>query len=426
MSTSDLYPLFLELNDRRVLVVGGGSVATRRVLRLLACGARVTVVSPSITDGLRALTDSGALEWYERRFHDADADGCTLVLVAVDDVDEADRIAAVARTAGALVNVAADKDSSDFHVPALVESPPLRAALSTNGLSPATAARARETLERLFSSPAGTELASDAAGGRSAQPGSVYLVGAGPGRLDLLTVRALTLLRTADVVYYDRLVGDDILRAIPPTTERVYVGKRVGCPTRADIETLIVESAKAGRAVVRLKGGDPMMFGRGGDEMLALRRAGIPFEIVPGISALNGVPAGAHIPLTFRGVAHEVVVRSGHPMPTATPAPPFSSTNRRSETTFIYFMGVGRLAEIVEELRADGVANETPAAIIENGQRPEQRVVTAPLDEIADAASEASVEPPSLLVVGEVVAFRELDALVASLAETVSPSLGGE
>jgi uroporphyrin-III C-methyltransferase/precorrin-2 dehydrogenase/sirohydrochlorin ferrochelatase len=234
------------------------------------------------------------------------------------------------------------------------------------------------------------------AAGREA--GRVALVGAGPGDPGLLTIRARDLLAGADIVYYDRLVSDAIVSTIPPPVELVYVGKEVGCATRANVEELLVESARAGKRVVRLKGGDPLIFGRGGEEILALERAGIDYEVVPGVSALTAVPGAAGIPLTHRGVASEIVVRSGHRV----------SPERAVETTYVYFMAATRLPRIVEELRAEGLPDSTPVAIVQRGTLPEQKVLVSELGSLLDATAREAVETPALIVAGDMVKFRDL------------------
>jgi uroporphyrin-III C-methyltransferase len=244
-------------------------------------------------------------------------------------------------------------------------------------------------------------------------------VGAGPGDPGLLTLRAAALLESADVVYYDRLVSASILERIPARVEKVYVGKEVGCPARADIEALLARSAREGKRVVRLKGGDPFVFGRGGEEMLELRRAGIEFEVVPGVSALSSVPGWAGIPVTARGVADEIVVRSGHAgaagdddeadEPVGSGAASAARARRGSGTTYIYFMAVRRLAHVVEELRREGLPSSTPVAVIQKGTLPEQKVLVSDLGSLLATAEREPPESPALVVAGEVVRFAVLD-----------------
>ncbi len=437
---NELYPIFLKLKDRTAIVVGGGPVAGRRAARLVSCGARVTVISPEIVGDLEELYALEKIEWRRRAFQPADVEGAFLVFVATGDPSLVDEIRALSDRHGFLLNTAEDESRSDFHVPAVIEQNPVKVAVSTGGLSPGAAVKIRDALAGWMSLNA--ELVqSEVAAGRSSKsphaghergergegggrphskalPGWVHLVGGGPGNPELLTVRGHDLLTSADVVFYDRLISDAILGVIPKTTEKIYVGKEVGRANRANICRLLIEAARAHRAVVRLKGGDPLIFGRGGEEMLALRQAEIPFEVIPGVSALSAVPAAAHIPVTYRGVAGDVVVRSGHRLQHHR----FHAGRRRQdETTYIYFMAMSRLEHVVKELLEEGVAASTPAAIVENGTLPEQRLITTELGRLVALANRETISAPALVVVGNVVLFRELKRflpLVEAEAET--------
>ena len=408
-----LYPIYLKLADRTVLVVGGGPVAARRTARLVESGAVVTVVSPEAVAAIHDLEKLGKLRWIRRKFQVGDVDGAFLVFVATGDERLVNEVRALADDQGFLLNTAEDQARADFHVPATVELPPVSFAISTSGVSPVVAAKIRDALcdwatdRREEFDAVLAESHSDAKNTPRTQQGWVYLVGAGPGDPELLTVRARKLLDAADVVYHDRLVSDEILSSIGKRAEKVYVGKEVGQANRANISELMIRSAREGRTVVRLKGGDPLIYGRAGEEMLALRQASVGFEVVPGVSALNGVPAALHIPVTFRGVANELVVRSGHRLqpghsPTGTPT-------AGHETTYVYFMSVSRLQQITDELLAEGLSASTPAAIIQSGTLREQRIVTTELRTLASSAIENQIQAPALTVVGNVVLFRELE-----------------
>jgi uroporphyrin-III C-methyltransferase/precorrin-2 dehydrogenase/sirohydrochlorin ferrochelatase len=463
-----LYPIFLKLAHEPVLVVGGGSVAERRVGRLLDANALVTVVSPEAGSRIRDLASEGRLRWEARPFRPHDLDGMRLALVATGDAELAAHVREEGHRRGVLINCAEDEALSDYHVPALVEHAGLKLAISTSGASPGLAAKLREDLEAWLAARRAGDLgelrkkrlevrnrlradsqrrraalldlagcAADSEGtepstpwtsgwtpgapaqhpasGRAARPGTVYLVGAGPGDPGLITVRGRALLDSADVVFYDRLVGDEVLATIPASCEKVYVGKEVGCAHRANIAELLVAAARAKRRVVRLKGGDPVLFGRGGEEMLDLWRAGVDFEVVPGVSALCSVPVAAGIPVTFRGVASELVVRAGYRLRSDAPAAEETARSWDRETTFVYFMGVSRLGQIVEDLLAEGCPEALPVAIIEKGTLPGQKVVEGTLNDILSRAQVAGIEPPSLIIAGEVVRFRKPESFLALL-----------
>lgn len=454
---NELYPVFLKLKGKTAVVVGGGPVAGRRAVRLVESGARVRVVSPEVVGDIERLHALGRLEWRRREFQPGDVEGAALVLAATGDPRVLEAVRALSDRHGFLLNAAEDEGVSDFHVPAVVEQNPLKIAVSTGGLSPSAAVKIRDAIAAWMSanrpliqkelatgrrsapssgvaSPPqerhGEEEARESARQRhAAVPGWVHLVGAGPGDPSLLTVKGRDLITSADVVFYDRLVSDGILDIIPDATEKVYVGKEVGCANRANICRLLVEAAESERAVVRLKGGDPLIFGRGGEEMLALRQADIPFEVVPGVSAMNAAPAAACIPVTFRGIASEVVMRSGHRLRhnrleethrlEATEAIEAGvSTYGLRETTYIYFMAMSRLEQVVEELLAEGVEASTPAAIVENATLPGQRLVTAELGGLVELARRRKLAAPALVVVGNVVLFRELRRFLPLLEQS--------
>ena len=411
---SQLYPVFLKLEKKPVLVVGGGPVALRRIEKLLSSEASVTVVSPSVVRGLKDLIDSGKLRWIQRKFESSDLDGAALVFLAAGDPGLVEILKRETQARGIWLSSAEDESASDFHVPATLLRDDVQIAVSTGGASPLGAARLRDAIAQwLDARPelVDSAIATGRAGREASAPGcgtpgrgKVYLVGAGPGDPGLLTLRAAELLASADVVYHDRLVPDSILSRVSPRAERVYVGKEIGCAVRADIDQLLVESARAGKRVVRLKGGDPLVFGRGGEEMAALRRAGIDFEIVPGVSALNSVPAAAGIPLTIKGVSSEIVVRSGHA--TGSVEPP------RSAKTYVYFMAGTRLQEVCRELAKEGVSGRTPVAVIERGTLPGQRTFTCTLDELPRLSETHGIVTPALVVAGEVVKARDPQGLL--------------
>ena len=231
---------------------------------------------------------------------------------------------------------------------------------------------------------------------------TVYLVGAGPGDPGLITARGLELLRSCDIVIHDRLVAPELVDEAPREAVRIAHEPH----TQEEINELLVTHGRAGSRVVRLKGGDPFVFGRGGEEVLALAEAGVPFEVVPGVSALSAVPAAALIPVTHRGLSSQVTVVSGHCAGEGTP--PNYAALARAPGTLVFFMALRTLGSIVEGLMRGGKDPQTPAAVISRGTRPEQRVVVAPLEKIAEAARE--LEPPALVVIGEVVRYASLEA----------------
>jgi len=437
----NLYPLYLKLEAQPVLVIGGGPVAHRRVHRLLECDARVTVVSPDVVPEIESLHRERRLVWTARRFHPDDLAAARLAFLAVGDPALVEVVRREARRRGVFLNTAEEESSCDFHVPAVSDHKGVKLAISTAGASPTLAAALRQQMDVWLSS-VGDETLEELRRNRKAgrqhhrrdreerstgkkgavkdamvKKGTVYLVGAGPGDPGLLTMRAWQLLQQAEIVYYDRLIGEEILATIPEMTERVYVGKDLGDANRANIAALMIQAARAGRTVVRLKGGDPILFGRGGEEMLELGQANVDFEIVPGVSALCAVPGAAGIPVTYRGIASELVVRSGHRMAEAS-GPEGELTRTRNETTFVYFMAVGKIPDVVRELAAEGLSPSTPVAIVEKGTLPEEKVVIGELKNIARKARDEAVEPPALIIAGDVVAFRQPSEFLALLRST--------
>ena len=418
---SSLYPLFHKLENRRVTVVGAGSVALRRIRRLLEAGARITVISPEALEEITRLDEKGELDWKRRPYRRGDIEKANLVLTATGDRKLSENVKEEARELGILFNSAEDEGLCDFHVPGLVDAGALKLALSSDGQNPALVAAVSRQLERWLETREEPGTANAGAPARedqpAASPGKVYLVGAGPGDPGLLTVKAARLLENADLVCHDRLVSEQVLGLIPQSAEKIYVGKEVGCGREIDPVELMISAASEGRSVVRLKGGDPVLFGRGAEEMIALAGAGIDYEIVPGVSALCSVAISAGIPVTHREVASEVIIRSGHAMKDDSTDAGSDETAARG-TTFVYFMAVNQLEQVIEDLRAEGVGEETPVAIVENGTLPVERVICSELSEIVREAAAVGIRPPALILVGEVVRLRE--QLTAALEARVS------
>jgi uroporphyrin-III C-methyltransferase/precorrin-2 dehydrogenase/sirohydrochlorin ferrochelatase len=443
-----LVPFFFDLRGRRFVIVGAGRVAERRTRALLPSGAELIVVAPLGTDTFREWALEGSVEWRQRAFEPADLDGATFALIAVNSPAVAAAARDAARARAVLVCDAGDGTKCDYQFPAIAEHGDIRVAVSTSGKSPALAAAVRDQVSDLLStSPlaesldslpdrrsarrvAGPSNAGSRRAGSVANPirPRISIVGAGPGDPGLLTLRGRERIDEADVVFFDRLVGAAILDLVPPHAEKVYVGKEVGDDERPDIGALLVAAYRAGRRAVRLKGGDPGIFGRVGEELIALHRAGVEFEVVAGVSSLSAVPLAAGIPVTYRDVAQELVVRTGHlaspPASSGTDANPSSASMRPGverrargpdRTTWVYFMAVASLDAIVAELLAEGASMATPVAVIERGTRPDQKVLLAELGNVAEQASGRRIAPPALIVVGDVVRFADLDAFCRSL-----------
>ncbi|TAK48989.1 MAG: uroporphyrinogen-III C-methyltransferase [Xanthobacteraceae bacterium] len=458
----DQLPIFLNVAGRPVVVLGGGAQAARRAELALRAGGHVRVFAPKAGEDFRDIRDHAHLTVLAREPAAADVAGAALVFCASGDAAADRRLQALARRAGVPVNVADAPGLCDFIMPAIVDRAPLTIAIGTGGASPVFARLLRAKLESLipasygrlvaFASrqrePVGKRIRDATARRRfwewllegpvadrvlegreaeataemerhlaapdvtaSAPSGEVYLVGAGPGDPDLLTFRALRLMQRADVVLYDRLLGDAIMNLVRRDAERIYVGKRSKEHTLSqdEITALMIRLAREGRRVLRLKGGDPFMFGRGGEEIEHLAAAGIAFQIVPGITAANGCAAYAGIPLTHRDHAQACVFVTGHGQKDQVDVD-WKLLLQPRQTVVIY-MGLGRLAELTREFLAHGADPALPAALIENGTRANQRVLTGTLGTIADQAAAAAIKGPAIIILGTVVTLR--DKLVA-------------
>ncbi len=453
----DFLPLFLDIRARRCVIVGGGPIAARKVALVLAAGARIEVIAPAVEAELRALADSGQLVLTEREFVESDVTGAMLVIAATGTTAVNARIAATARAAGILVNVVDQPAECTVIMPSIIDRSPVVIAIGTAGTAPVLARMLRAKLEsmipqaygelarvlgslrgrvrlalpearsrrhfweRVLESPAVEllfagrraqalraieDMLSDAASAAGPR-GEVYLIGCGPGDPDLLTFRALRLMQHADVVVYDRLVGTEIVDLCRRDAERIYVGKssQRQALSQAGINELLVNLARAGKRTARLKGGDPFLFGRGGEEIEHLAAAGIHFQIVPGVTAALGCAAYAGIPLTHRDLAHSCVFVTGHRQAGGGELD-WPALVRPRQTVVVY-MGVAALGPLCEQLQKHGMHPDLPAALIERGTTAAQRVVTATVSTLADAATRASIEPPALAIIGEVVRLRE-------------------
>ena len=399
------YPLGLILTDRRVLVVGGGAVATRRVPALLAAGARVELVSPELTPALQALADAGRLMWTARRFQDSDVDGAWLVHVAVDDPEAAAEVSTAAEVRRVFCVRADDRHAATAWTPATARLGPVTVGVTAGG-DPRRAVAIRDAIRELLAA------AAVPAGGELPTGGQVVLVGGGPGDPELITVRGRRLLAAADVVVADRLAPGLLLDELRPEVELVDASKIPYGPARTqeEINRILVDRAQAGRFVVRLKGGDPFVFGRGGEEVLACAAAGIPVTVVPGVSSAIAVPAGAGIAVTHRGVAHELVIVSGHLPPGHPESLVDWNALARLRGTICVLMGLTHLEAIATTLMDGGRPAETPAAVVQDGTTSSQVVVRGSLRDIARVVREEGLRTPVVVVIGEVVHALSVNA----------------
>lgn len=469
-------PIFLRLHGEPVVVVGGGHVAARKIALLRRSGARLVVIAPQLEEELRSLVATGELRHIGEEFDERHLEDAALVVAATSSAEVNAAVSAAARRQRIPVNVVDDAQASTFIFPAVIDRSPLIVAVSSNGEAPVLARRIREQLEALLPAKLGRlarfmgarrkavqralgiaarrpfwervasgavasqVLAGDeagaardfarelrtshltslpATGGR--RLGECYLIGAGPGDPDLLTLRALQLLQQADVILYDRLVPEAILERARRDAVRVYVGKRTGSHTLQEhINGLLVHYAGQGLRVARLKGGDPFIFGRGGEEAEALARHAIPFIVVPGITAALGAAAATAIPLTHRNLAQSVTFVTGH-------AVDDESLDWKglagSHRTTVFYMGLAQLPRITAKLCSAGAPASLPAAVIERATLPEQRTIQGTLANIAAVTQAAGVSPPALLIVGEVTGVIASDALIGAASSPVDGAL---
>jgi len=444
----DYLPLFADLAGRPVLVVGGGDIAARKIELLRRAGARIQIASRELCPELQALLDEQQLEWLATSFEPAQLDKVFLVIAATDDNALNAQVYDEANARHKLVNVVDDQPKCSFIFPSIVDRSPLVVAISSSGTAPVLARMLREKLETLLPSHLGqmAELAGQwrdkvkarfsrmsdrrrywerifngrfasqmatgdvtaakqtldsELGDQPPRQGEIILVGAGPGDSGLLTLRGLQVMQLADVVLYDHLVSDEVLDLVRRDADRICVGKRASAHLlpQDEINQLMVQLAQKGKRVVRLKGGDPFIFGRGGEELQAAAQAGIPFQVVPGVTAAAGATAYAGIPLTHRDYAQSVLFITGHCRPDGDDID-WPSLARARQTLAIY-MGAVKAAHISQQLILHGRAASTPVAVIGRGTRSDQQVLTGTLEHLETLA--ASAPSPALLVIGEVV-----------------------
>lgn len=451
------FPLFVDTQHTRALVVGGGEVAARKLELLLKTEATITLVAPWCCRTVISLCEQHGVERIERCFEDDDLSGKNLVFIATDDPAVNQHVHDLGHAQGKLVNVVDNTPLCKFITPSIVDRSPIIIAMSSGGVAPVLLRYLRQKLESVV--PANIsrlgafsekfrdavkhalssvtqrryfwedvldgDIAEDVQQGREQQAGEklqqllnayasddsvtgqVYLVGAGPGDPDLLTFRALRLMQKADVVVYDRLVSKAVLELVRRDAEKIYVGKAKSRHTlpQDEINQLLVDEAKKGNRVVRLKGGDPFVFGRGGEEIQTLIEHDIGFEVVPGITAATGAASYAGIPLTHRDHAQSVVFATGHLKDDSI------DLNWKGlaqpQQTLVFYMGLTGLPIISRELIRHGLQPDTPIALVESATLEHQQVVTGTLETIEKVAEEVDIKPPTLIIVGGVVELHE-------------------
>lgn len=450
------FPIFLDTTDLTCLVVGAGEVAARKVELLLKTSAEITVVAPWVCDTLQRLANESKINLIVRPYTETDLSNKQMVFVATDNSELNAQIHDQARAQKILVNVVDNTPLCQFITPSIVDRSPIIIAMSSGGVAPVLlrylrqklesvipqkvsllgqfSEKFRESVKKRFKSVTerryfwedvldgdiaenvlqGNEQVAEQkfleklnATDASKTVGEVYLVGAGPGDPDLLTFRALRLMQKADVVVYDRLVSPEILELVRRDAEKIYVGKAKSKHTvpQDEINLLLAKEALAGNRVVRLKGGDPFIFGRGGEELETLIEHGINFQVVPGITAASGAASYAGIPLTHRDHAKSVVFATGHLQD--------NSINlnwkglAQPDQTIVFYMGLTGLPIICEQLVKHGLASTTPIAMVQSATTPEQKVVTGTLADIQQKADAAQIKPPALIIVGSVVSLHE-------------------
>lgn len=453
----DYLPIFVDLKDRLVLVVGGGDVAARKVSLLLRARAKVRVVSPELSAPLQSQSDAGRVEHIAASYDDSHATAVALIIAATNDMAVNRQVYEAAKQRGVPVNVADAPELCTFILPSIIDRSPVVVAVSTGGASPTLgrllrarletmiphsygrlaemARRFREPVKRRFKTMSqrrhfwediiegpvaemvysnrdeqaerALQKAIEQADSDKLSKGEVYLVGAGPGDPDLLTFRALRLMQLADVVLYDRLVSPQILDLVRREAEQIYVGKKRAyhAVRQEEINQLLVDLAKQGKRVLRLKGGDPFIFGRGGEEISGLADEGISFQVVPGVTAAAGCASYAGIPLTHRDYAQSVMFVTGQ-LKDGSVDLQWQALAQPRQTVVVY-MGLAGMEIICNKLIEHGVSADMPAALVQQGTTVSQRVFTGNLSNLSQLVSEHEVHAPTLLIIGEVVQLHE-------------------
>ncbi|MCO8100152.1 siroheme synthase CysG [Acinetobacter indicus] len=451
----DIFPISLKLQQQRCLIVGGGHIAYRKAGLLQKAGAIIDVVAPDIDAALLELVQQSQGHYEAAAFNtEIPVRQYRLVIAATDDAAINRQVFEACEAENVLVNSVDDPPHCRFMVPAIVDRSPLLISVATNGASPVLSRQIRTQLEtsiphgmgklasfsgqwraavkakiqnpderrifweNLYASPLkeqvfnnnlqeANRLIEQALQEWTTPKGEVYLVGAGPGDPELLTLKALRLMQQADVVIYDRLVSDPIMELCRRDAEKIYVGKARSnhAVPQEGINALLVKYAQEGKRVCRLKGGDPFIFGRGGEEIEELFAAGVAFQVVPGITAASGCSAYAGIPLTHRNYAQSVRFLTGH-LKEGSPELPWSELVYENQTLVLY-MGLVGLEKICQKLIAHGQRPDMPVALVSKGTTPEQKVVVGTLADIASKVTEHQIQAPTLTIIGEVVKLRE-------------------
>ena len=452
----DHLPIFINLRQKPTLVVGGGDIALRKINLLLKAQAKVKCVSPHFCEGLKTLSLDSNVSLVNKRFEASDISNYSVIISATDDSKVNESVSKIAHESRIPVNVVDSPELSSFIMPSIVDRSPVVIAVSSSGKAPVLARLIRAKLETVIPSSYGilAEIAGEyrqkvkdrfskikdrrafweatfsgviaekVFSGRIQEAkadiekqlidsvemnlGEVYLVGAGPGDPDLLTFKALRLIQQADVVLYDRLVSKGVMELVRRDSELIYVGKKGGSDKstrQIDINALLVDLAKSGKRVCRLKGGDPVIFGRGGEEIESLSEHGIPFQVVPGITAASGCSSYAGIPLTHRDFSQSCRFVTAH-LKDGTTNLPWEEFIVEQQT-IVFYMALSGASYICEQLIAHGMREEMPIAIIEKGTMPEQKVYITSLKDLPDLLSKEDINAPTLMIVGEVVSLNE-------------------
>lgn len=449
-------PIFLDIKNKPCLVVGGGHVAARKLKLLSSAGAAITLISPEICMEIQQILQQSSINHLERKYQPGDEDGNALIFAATDNTQINQQIADAAEQLGIPCNVVDNPDNGSFIMPSIIDRSPVIAAVSTGGASPVLARQIKAKLESLI--PAGYGRLAEIAGnyrdkvksafinpndrkafwhqvleggfaervfsghyreaevllekelqqfGSKEKMGEVYLVGAGPGDPDLLTFRALRLMQQADVVVYDRLVSKPILEMTSRDAERIYVGKERDkhAMRQEEINKCLAKLAKQGKRVLRLKGGDPFIFGRGGEEIDTLAEEGVPFQVIPGITAAAGCASYSGIPLTHRDYAQSVTFVTGN-LKDGTVNLNWNQLSQPNQTV-VFYMGLQGMPQIFSKLIEHGVSADMPAALIQQGTTHQQKVITGTLGSLPEIVKKEQPKPPTLIIVGEVVELHE-------------------
>ena len=451
----DFLPIFMNIRGRACLVVGGGEIAARKAGLIQEAGAEITLVAPELSSTLQQQVDEGRMKYRQGQFEPSDLDNAHLVIAATDDEAVNKQVSELAQAKHIPVNVVDNPELCSFVMPAIIDRSPVQIAVSTGGVSPVLARLLRSRLESAIPATYGrlAQMAADfrdkvkarfgdvnarrtfwekvlqgeiaelvfsgkeqeateamekaVEEGAISSEGEVYLIGGGPGDPDLLTFRALRLMQQADVIVHDRLISKEVLNLSRRDADRIYVGKERDnhAVPQDQINQLLVDLAKQGKRVCRLKGGDPFVFGRGGEEIDTLSSQGVNFQVVPGITAALGTASYAGIPLTHRDFSQSVVFVTGHLKD--------GSMNlnwtglAQPQQTIVFYMGLKGLPVICEKLIEHGLPADMPMALVQQATTPRQRVFTGTLGTMVDVIKDVTVKPPTLIIVGEVVTLHD-------------------